>query len=177
MQNRDDNRSKLWRMGAGALLPIARISCFRLQFISSRILICVSSAKQASRVASIASEFSPISHISCEKGDERRAGIYTTAEVKERMRHELQRMLREKRICITENMRSTRQGTMKELMKQLNRCEYVYKPGTGTAHAERRRAITGKINGQNDDMAIALMMLSYWSSYFINTGGRCAATV
>eukprot|EP00854_Cymbomonas_tetramitiformis_P031637 gene31637-39856_t len=130
---------------------------------------------QASRIAHLLENHGPALHITCDKTREnKRPGIYTTWEIKERMRHELQRLLREDRICLFSEVASTRVGDVAELAKQLKRCEYVYKANTTSATVERKRTITGKMNGQNDDMAIALMLLSYWSAHFINVDGRCA---
>lgn len=130
---------------------------------------------QASRIAHLLENHGPAMHITCDKTREnKRPGIYTTWEIKERMRHELQRMLRENRICLFSEVVSTRVGDVAELAKQLKRCEYVYKASATSTAAERKRMITGKMNGQNDDMAIALMLLSYWSAHFINVNGKCA---
>lgn len=105
----------------------------------------------------------------------RRPGVITSSESKERMRHELQRLLREDRIHIDDETTSSRVGDVQNLVKQLKQCEYIYKPSTAVVVAERKRVITGKLNGKNDDMAIAMMMLSYWPIYYYNNDGRCVA--
>ncbi|KAK3245780.1 hypothetical protein CYMTET_2724 [Cymbomonas tetramitiformis] len=133
---------------------------------------------QASRVAHLLADSVSIVHVSCDrKLENRRPGVFTTSEIKERMRHELQRLLREKRVVLLNETAANRPEDVTELVKQLKRCEYIYKPSMTAANVERRRVISGKFNGQNDDMAIAFMMLAYWSAHYINTSGKCAVKV
>ncbi|KAK3249308.1 hypothetical protein CYMTET_41253 [Cymbomonas tetramitiformis] len=152
----------------------------RLMIPRSTILVSIIEANyggwvQASRIAHLIRVFGPVMHVSCDKTHEnKRPGIYTTWEIKERMRHELQRLLRERRICLATDVSTSRPGDVTEIAKQLKRCEYIYKPSSSTAAQERKRMISGKVNGQNDDVAIALMLLAYWSAHYINTNGNCA---
>ncbi|KAK3246110.1 hypothetical protein CYMTET_44331 [Cymbomonas tetramitiformis] len=133
---------------------------------------------QASRIAHLLQLHGPVVHVSCDKTREnKRPGIYTTWEIKERMRHELQRLLRERRICLSADIVTSRPGDVTEMTKQLRRCEYIYKPVSSASVQERKRMISGKVNGQNDDVAIALMLLAYWSAHYINTNGRCSADI
>eukprot|EP00854_Cymbomonas_tetramitiformis_P000604 gene603-1018_t len=133
---------------------------------------------QASRIAHLIQEYGPVMHVSCDKTQQnKRPGIYTTWEIKERMRHELQRLLRERRICLSKEVSTSRPGDVVEMTKQLKRCEYIYKPTSSAVAQERKRMISGKLNGQNDDIAIALMLLAYWSAHYINTNGTCAVSL
>ncbi|KAK3255106.1 hypothetical protein CYMTET_35733 [Cymbomonas tetramitiformis] len=129
---------------------------------------------QASRVASLMRPYKPVVHISCDRTSRhvKRPGVYTTWETKERMRHELQRLLRERRIRLSHQIRCARTADVQELVKQLKRFEYIYKSSSSSAVSERKRMISGKVHGQNDDAAIALMLLAYWSSYYINSDGK-----
>eukprot|EP00854_Cymbomonas_tetramitiformis_P000184 gene184-324_t len=131
---------------------------------------------QASRVASLMRPYKPVVHISCDRTSRhvKRPGVYTTWETKERMRHELQRLLRERRIRLSHQIRCARTADVQELVKQLKRFEYIYKSSSSSAVSERKRMISGKVHGQNDDAAIALMLLAYWSSYYINSDGKVA---
>ncbi|KAK3251047.1 hypothetical protein CYMTET_39591 [Cymbomonas tetramitiformis] len=119
----------------------------------------------------------PVAHVSCDRPSRdgaMRPGVYTTWEIKERMRHELQRLLRERRIRLSDRLRCGREADVQELLKQLKRFEYIYKSSSSSVANERKRMISGKVHGQNDDAALALMLLAYWSSYYINNDGKCA---
>ncbi|KAK3289743.1 hypothetical protein CYMTET_2872 [Cymbomonas tetramitiformis] len=132
---------------------------------------------QASRVANLLRPYSPVAHVSCDRPSRDgalRPGVYTTWEIKERMRHELQRLLRERRIRLSDRLRCGREADVQELLKQLKRFEYIYKSSSSSVANERKRMISGKVHGQNDDAALALMLLAYWSSYYINNDGKCA---
>ncbi|KAK3240393.1 hypothetical protein CYMTET_14293 [Cymbomonas tetramitiformis] len=131
---------------------------------------------QASRVARLLDDHKPTAHLTVDRETsatvERRIGVFTTAEVKERMRHELQRLLREDKVAFASDARFSRDGDRAELLNQLRRCEYIYKPTIDSATKARRRVISGKMNGKNDDMAVAMMMLAYWPVHYYNTRER-----
>ncbi|KAK3279798.1 hypothetical protein CYMTET_12335 [Cymbomonas tetramitiformis] len=132
---------------------------------------------QASRVAHIVDAFAPVAHLSADKSAMHRPGVLTTAESKERMRHELQRLLAEDRVRMQlRGEGGSRVDDVQLLVKQLRQFEYVYKPGASRKYAECKRVITGKVHGKNDDMAIAMMMLAYWPIYHRLNGDRVLAS-
>eukprot|EP00854_Cymbomonas_tetramitiformis_P006402 gene6402-7669_t len=128
---------------------------------------------QASRVAQILQPYQPVRHLSADRSNLRRPGVLTSAESKERMRHELQRYLAENRVRMElREQGGTRVDDVQLLLKQLRQFEYVYKPGASRKHTECRRVITGKLHGRNDDLAIAMMLLAYWPLYHSLNGDR-----
>ncbi|KAK3289990.1 hypothetical protein CYMTET_2593 [Cymbomonas tetramitiformis] len=128
---------------------------------------------QASRVAQILQPYQPVRHLSADSSKLRRPGVLTSAESKERMRHELQRYLAENRVHMElREQGGTRVDDVQLLLKQLRQFEYVYKPGASRKHTECKRVITGKLHGRNDDLAIAMMLLAYWPLYHALNGDR-----
>ncbi|KAK3237684.1 hypothetical protein CYMTET_52257 [Cymbomonas tetramitiformis] len=128
---------------------------------------------QASRVAQILQPYQPVRHLSADSSKLRRPGVLTSAESKERMRHELQRYLAENRVHMElREQGGTRVDDVQLLLKQLRQFEYVCKPGASRKHTECKRVITGKLHGRNDDLAIAMMLLAYWPLYHALNGDR-----
>ena len=54
----------------------------------------------------------------------------------------------------------------KELREQLTRYHWEFKGGDN-AFQEKTSRLTGKISGAQDDLAISLLMLSYWPKIYM----------
>jgi len=165
------------------VLPVATIAvCYFFSYQKSATAVSgsfwdSSRHAQASRVAHIIDAFAPVAHLSADKSAMHRPGVLTTAESKERMRHELQRLLAENRVRMQlRGEGGSRVDDVQLLVKQLRQFEYVYKPGASRKYAECKRVITGKLHGKNDDLAIAMMMLAYWPLYHRLNGDRVLAS-
>jgi len=100
-----------------------------------------------------------------------RIGVVTTAQVKERARVDLARLLRTDNVRFTKQFVSSDGGMRDEICAQLNNYQYHIKEPKdefGTA----RVTLSGKGFNKSDDLAIVVNLLSFWpATYFADP--RC----
>ena len=125
----------------------------------------------ASRVAALCDRFQPCLHLTRDSTPLRRIGVVTTHEVKETMRFVLQDKLRGERFAFAEPFVTSTNDVKEELKKQLKAYKFIEK----NSEVQARRYLTGKVNGMNDDLCIAVQMLSFWPTYYFQNE-RCART-
>jgi len=118
----------------------------------------------ASRIATICSRFPPMIHMTQDRSAHKRIGVYTSAEVKERMRLALQALLRAEKVAFYARFRSQSVGARAELCCQLRRYQYCWREPSDHFGAGRR-VLTGKTGGANDDLCIVMQMLAFWPEY------------
>lgn len=134
----------------------------------------------SSRVCAILSRSPPSRHVTSDRSGAKRPGVMTSRDTKERSRIELSRRLREGRIAFADDLYSSRVGTKDELVAQIRRYRYDVKTPRD-AHGTVKRALTGKLNGGgpsgNDDLAMALNMLAFFSMLYLDRPSDCGVTV
>jgi hypothetical protein len=92
-------------------------------------------------------------------------GAFTTANVKEQARSQVQNMLASEhasRLCVVrdEDMVSSTNHIADELREQMLAFKYVY---TDKPNGDTKAQLCGKSFGHNDDLVMALLILSFWS--------------
>jgi hypothetical protein len=105
----------------------------------------------ASRVAAICNAYQPIRHLSGDRTGQNRVGVVTSHESKEGMRFALQQLLRTEKVQFTADFQSLTLGAKEEICSQLKAYRFVDK-GSDTDVMPKRRALTGKGGGKNDDL-------------------------
>lgn len=101
--------------------------------------------------------------------DERRArvGILTTLPIKHAMCTLTNAMLREGRICCTKGdffvSKNCKEDEVKALLRdELETYSYQFKSAT-TVFNKEQVALSGKVGGMRDDLAILLQLAAYWT--------------
>lgn len=120
----------------------------------------------ASRIADIAMRYQPARTVTADTSTHRRVGVVTTDVVKERARVDVQRLLRTEALRFVDRFVSGDGAVLEEMRKQLLNFRFVY---TERPNGAVKAALSGKGMGRNDDMAMALMLLAYWSAYSLAT--------
>jgi len=126
----------------------------------------------ASRVANICAKFAPIRVVSADTSTHKRVGVVTTDVVKERGRNDLQRLIRLDLIkfACDEQFLTSNPGVKDTIVKQLKNFRFEV---TDVGQDKQRVRLTGKGFGTNDDLAICLLLLNFWSGYVISNGEKC----
>lgn len=97
-------------------------------------------------------------------------GVVTTAQVKERARVDLQRLLKGSLIRFCDTMVSARADIRDEVCKQLMNYKYEIRAGRD-AFSKTRWVLTGKSGSSNDDLCICINLMAFWAStYFADSG-------
>ena len=125
----------------------------------------------ASRVAAICSQFSPVKYFSGDNTGKNRVGVVTSQDSKEGMRFSLQQLLRSEKIKFFNSFLSLNVDTKASICSQLKAYRYVNK-GSDDDVMPKRRALTGKASGKNDDLSIALQLLAFWPSFYFDNPNR-----
>jgi hypothetical protein len=101
-----------------------------------------------------------------------RIGILTTDNVKHAAMELLNIMLREKRLAVCMHMHSRdKKGMLTRLQEQLEVYSFQYKQALNTFQ-KSRTALSGKVGGMKDDIAISLQLGVYWTSVGITELSR-----
>lgn len=101
-----------------------------------------------------------------------RVGVLTTLEVKHAMCTLLNAMLREDRVCCTRGDTfvccNGQEDEVKRLLRdELETYSYQYKQAT-TVFAKGQVALSGKVGGMRDDLAILLQLSAYWTGKLLS---------
>jgi len=131
--------------------------------------------RRASRVAAICGASQPIRHLSGDSTGKNRVGVVTSRETKEGMRFAAQQLLRGGRIHFEKNFVTKAVGMREEICMQLKSYRFVDK-GREEDLMVRRRGLSGKQGGKNDDLCIALQMLAFWPSFYFDNTDRARAS-
>jgi hypothetical protein len=103
-----------------------------------------------------------------------RCGVVTTAPVKDRMRVELQRLLRSNQARFSEPFVSRRSGCRDEIAAQLREYHFEVRETDSEKPDSRFKIwLTGKSFGKSDDLAICVQMACFWPATYIADGERC----
>jgi hypothetical protein len=98
-----------------------------------------------------------------------RVGVLTTESVKYAAMEMFNVMLRERRVSICKHFHSRNPQEMKvKLRDQLEVYSFQYKEAANTFQ-KSRTALSGKVGGMKDDIAICLQLGCYWTSVGILT--------
>ena len=118
------------------------------------------------------------SHITLDSSGKMRPGIVAKSETKERMRVELQRLLRNDTFFVDTEFVSTkgRAEMLGELEAQLRQYRYEIRTPLDPAFGRVRQALTGKIGGKQDDLCIVTQMLALFPSYYFESRQRFSTT-
>lgn len=125
----------------------------------------------ASRIAAICSASTPIKHLSGDSTGKHRVGVVTSYDTKESMRFALQQLLRSERVEFASSFVSNAVGTREEICSQLKAYRFVDKNKEEDVMV-RRRGLSGKGGGKNDDLSIAAQMLAFWPSLYFDKPDR-----
>jgi len=120
----------------------------------------------ASRIADLVSCYQPARIVTADSTTHRRVGVVTTDVVKERARVDVQRMLRTETLRFTDRFLSGTNNILEDVRTQLIAYKFVYSERPNGAV---KAALSGKGFGRNDDMAMAVMLMAYWSAYVVST--------
>lgn len=96
-----------------------------------------------------------------------RVGILTTLPIKHAMCTLTNAMLREGRICCTQGdyfiSKNCKESEVKALLRdELETYSYQFKSAT-TVFNKEQVALSGKVGGMRDDLAILLQLAAYWT--------------
>jgi len=122
-------------------------------------------------VAAICSASQPIRHFSGDSTGKNRVGVVTSFETKEAMRFALQQLLRSEKIQFASTFTSRSAGAREEICSQLKSYRFVDRGDKTDLHA-KRRCLSGKGNGKNDDLSIAIQMLAFWPTLYFDVPSR-----
>ncbi len=125
----------------------------------------------ASRVASICNASQPIRHLSGDSTGKNRVGVVTSSDTKEGMRFALQQFLRSERVHFETSFASKTVGMREEICSQLKAYRFVDK-GREEDLLVRRRGLSGKHGGKQDDLCIALQLLAFWPNFYFDKPSR-----
>lgn len=118
---------------------------------------------QASYIARVASKYAPVIHMSGDaSGSGRRPGVWVTNDIKQTMRRDLYTLLDTKRITFWKHFQSETSTMRAVLASQLRNYKYEIKDARDV-FGKARVILTGKASGMNDDLAIGVQMLAFWS--------------
>jgi hypothetical protein len=95
----------------------------------------------------------------------------TSYDTKESMRFALQQLLRSERVEFAKNFVSNGVGTREEICSQLKAYRFVDKSREEDILV-KRRGLSGKGGGKNDDLSIATQMLAFWPSLYFDKPER-----
>ena len=129
----------------------------------------------ASRIANACAPFVPVGVMTQDSPTARVrcAGVVTTAQVKERMRVEFQRLLRSRAVQFLSPFASASQATPQAICDQLRNYRFILKEGNPEAGRGPRMHLSGKSYGKSDDLALCVQLLAYWPSSFLADGEKC----
>lgn len=103
-----------------------------------------------------------------------RVGILTTESVKHAAMELLNIMLRERRMAVCLHMHSRdKKGALMRLREQLEVYSFQFKQALNTFQKDRT-ALSGKVGGMKDDIAISLQLGVYWTSVGVTELSRRA---
>lgn len=135
------------------------------QLPSPLIATCLTekTPSQASYIARVASKYSPVLHMTGDAtGAGRRPGVWVTNDIKQTMRRDMYNLLDTKRITFWNHFISGC-GTMRSILaSQLRNYKYEVKDARDI-FGKARVLLTGKASGVNDDLAICIQMVAFWS--------------
>jgi len=100
-----------------------------------------------------------------------RIGVVTSYDTKEGMRFALQQLLRSEKVQFADQFTSKTVGMREEICSQLKSYRFVDK-GREEDLMVKRRGLSGKQGGKNDDLSIATQMLAYWPSFYFDHPDR-----
>jgi len=87
------------------------------------------------------------------------------------MRFALQQLLRSESVRFLSNFISNTPGAKEEICSQLKAYRFVDR-GTENDLMVKRRGLSGKGTGKNDDLCIAIQMLAFWPSIYFDKPHR-----
>jgi hypothetical protein len=122
-------------------------------------------------VAAICNDSQPIRHFSGDKTGQNRVGVVTTFESKESMRFAMQQLLRAEKNHFLSNFVSSIPGAREEICGQLKGYRFVDR-GSENDLMVKRRGLSGKSQGKQDDLCIAIQMLAFFPSFFFDNNNR-----
>jgi hypothetical protein len=125
----------------------------------------------ASRIAAICSESRPIKHLSGDSTGKKRIGVVTSYDTKESMRFALQQLLRSERVYFASSFESKTIGMQSEICAQLKAYKFIDKNREEDVIV-KRRTMSGKGGGMNDDLSIATQMLAFWPQIYFDNPDR-----
>lgn len=125
----------------------------------------------ASRIAAICSESRPIKHLSGDSTGKKRIGVVTSYDTKESMRFATQQLLRSERVSFASSFESKTDGMKEEICRQLKAYKFVDKNKEDDT-VVKRRTMSGKGGGMNDDLSIATQMLAFWPQIYFDNPER-----
>jgi hypothetical protein len=83
----------------------------------------------------------------------------------------LQQFLRAEKVHFNSHFISNTPGAKEEVCGQLKSYRFVDR-GSENDLLTKRRGLTGKGSGKNDDLCIAIQMLAYWPSFYFDNTNR-----
>jgi hypothetical protein len=98
-------------------------------------------------------------------------GVVTSFESKESMRFALQQLLRAEKVHFLDSFVSSAPGAKEDICSQLKAYRFVDR-GTENDLMVKRRGLSGKGTGKNDDLCIAIQMLAFWPSFYFDNPNR-----
>lgn len=125
----------------------------------------------ASRVAAICAQSRPIKHLSGDSTGKKRVGVVTSYDTKESMRFAMQQLLRSERVFFSSSFDSKTDGMKEEICAQLKAYKFVDKNKVDDVMV-KRRTMSGKGGGMNDDLSIATQMLAFWPQFYFDNPER-----
>jgi hypothetical protein len=121
----------------------------------------------ASRIANILGQFPPVRIMTGDTTSFKRAGVCTTAAVKERSRFDLQRLLRLDLIRTSEPFASPAPAMREEMIKQLRNFKMeIIQPDMGKDNIPKKAKLrlSGKGYNSNDDLVMSLLLAIFWAT-------------
>jgi len=109
--------------------------------------------------------------LSADSTGQNRAGVVTTYDSKEAMRFALQQLLRSEKVRFSKQFASHMRGAKEQVCSQLKAYKFIEK-GSEKDEITKRRGLSGKGGGQNDDLSIATQMLAFWPSMYFDNPAR-----
>jgi hypothetical protein len=102
-----------------------------------------------------------------------RVGVLTTLDVKHAMCTMLNAMLREDRVCCSSKddfvSCNLKEDDVKRLLRdQLEVYSYQFKQA-GTVFGKGQVALSGKVGGMRDDLAVLLQLAAYWTALLFSS--------
>ena len=131
----------------------------------------------ASRIAGIASHHPPVNHMTQDNTRLGRPGVWTSNEVKERMRLSMSHLLRTETITFADIFVSQSLNVLSEICQQLKNYKYTYKEAVNEVGVTKPK-LSGKGGSCNDDLCISIQMLAFWSTYCLDRSmARCVVNL
>ena len=124
----------------------------------------------ASRISNILGQYQPIQFMSSDKdvpGKPKMMGFITSDASKERSRCDLQRLMRLDLIRLSSPCISSKGDALwDDLRKQLMNFRFIITEADHERHQKKHKiSLSGKTFGMSDDLAMVLMILSFWPAY------------